>query len=618
MEFYIATTLVFLAVDIMACLALNLQFGVSGILNFGFILFQAVGAYTVGVLTLGPDTGNGGFQHYVAGIHLPFVVALLIAGLIGALLAVPVGWIGVRRLRNDLQAVVLLVISIIGTTVAVNQEGLVNGSVGLSLIPHPFSDFIHLSTVNYDLFYAALALAFCGATYFFFYRMQRAPLWRTLRAIRDNEVAAEALGRDVAQLRMIAMVVGGAVAAISGGVLVGYIGIWAPSTWLYPETIVYLGAIIIGGAGTNRGAALGALLLPVIFIQGTQFLPEIGRPGLIDALDWVATGLLIIAFVWLWPRGILPEKPKRFPRLSTPGGLPIDELAGPTYGGSPDRPRVDVLMPGNGGRPVATPASDEWINRERVAQALLSVHDLHCEFGGVRAVDGVSCDVRAGWITGLIGPNGAGKSTLIKAICGELKPLSGTVVFDGRNITNWAPHRVARLGVIRTFQISSEFSRLSVLENLLVGAVEIGGESLVGSLFGRRAWGSAEAAAVERARQLLAEFRMAEMESAIGAELSGGQRRLVEIMRALMSEPRFLVMDEPLAGVHKTMIGTIIGHLQRLRDAGLTILMVEHELATVDELCDSVVVMAQGAVIATGTMAEVRREQRVLDAYLIG
>ena len=250
---------------------------------------------------------------------------------------------------------------------------------------------------------------------------------------------------------------------------------------------------------------------------------------------------------------------------------------------------------------------------------LLHVEDLRRSFGGVHAVDGISFGVEAGTTTGLIGPNGAGKSTALGMIAGAIRPSGGSIVFDGRDVTGSSPMRVARSGLIRTFQISSEFQQLTVLENLLVGAPGHVGESLVGSLLlGPRSWRGQEQELVERARELLVRFEMHEKEEEYAGNLSGGQKRLLEIMRALMAKPKLLLLDEPMAGVNPTLGRRIEGHLEALRDEGLTMLMVEHELGVVERLCQRVVVMAQGKVISEGTMETVRKDKEVLSAYLVG
>lgn len=252
------------------------------------------------------------------------------------------------------------------------------------------------------------------------------------------------------------------------------------------------------------------------------------------------------------------------------------------------------------------------------SHALLEVRGLAKHFGGVQAVRDVSFDVAAGSITGLIGPNGAGKSSVLAIASGFLAPSAGNVRFAGEDVSGRPAYRLARLGLVRTFQLSSEFERLSVLENLLVAAPGQPGERLRVALAGRWRWRKAEDAAVARARELLARFEIPAKEDDLAGDLSGGQKRLLELARALMAEPKLLLLDEPMAGVNPALIRRIEAHLLSLRDEGLTMLMVEHELGVVERLCDPVVVMAQGQVLSSGTMAQLRANQEVLDAYLVG
>jgi ABC-type branched-subunit amino acid transport system ATPase component len=250
---------------------------------------------------------------------------------------------------------------------------------------------------------------------------------------------------------------------------------------------------------------------------------------------------------------------------------------------------------------------------------LLKVEDLRHGFGGVKAVDGVSFAVKPGSVTGLIGPNGAGKTTALGVIAGALEAQTGQIWFDGAEVTKLSPMQRARRGLIRTFQVSSEFGGLTVLENLLVAAQDHPGETLLGAVLrGRRFWRRREFELVERARQLMDQFEMSAKEDEWAENLSGGQKRLLEIMRGLMANPKLLLLDEPMAGVNPTLARSIEGHLQRLREEGLTMLMIEHELGVVERLCDRVIVMAQGKVISEGTMESLRVEQEVLDAYLVG
>ena len=249
---------------------------------------------------------------------------------------------------------------------------------------------------------------------------------------------------------------------------------------------------------------------------------------------------------------------------------------------------------------------------------MLGAQDIHRHFEGMHAVDGVSIEVMPGRITGLIGPNGAGKSTFMAVLAGTLPASSGSIVFQGEDITRLPAYQRARRGLVRTFQLPSEFGQLTVLENLLVAAPDNRGESLLGALMGKRYWMPDEKRLVEQARGLLKRFGMSLKESDYAASLSGGQKRLVEIMRALMLRPRLLLLDEPMSGVHPSIVNEIAGYLEQLRDDGLTLLMVEHELHMVERLCDPVVVMAEGKVIGRGSMAALRQEREVVDASLVG
>jgi branched-chain amino acid transport system permease protein len=176
---------------------------------------------------------------------------------------------------------------------------------------------------------------FCLVIYVFVRRVTSSPLGRSLRAIRDNEDAAAALGKNVMRMRLFIFVMGNVIAGISGGVLVQYIGAWSPGSWLYVETFVFFTAIIVGGTGNDLGVVLGALLVPVAFNEATRYLPQIGRPGLIDALQWIVIGLLALVFLWFWPRGVIPERRRRFPREQPQPAAPSEPIpdATPVAGG---------------------------------------------------------------------------------------------------------------------------------------------------------------------------------------------------------------------------------------------------------------------------------------------
>jgi branched-chain amino acid transport system ATP-binding protein len=249
---------------------------------------------------------------------------------------------------------------------------------------------------------------------------------------------------------------------------------------------------------------------------------------------------------------------------------------------------------------------------------LLEVRDLRKSYGGVQAVAGVSFAVQRGRITGLIGPNGAGKSTVLGMIAGAIRPTSGSVLLHGTDLAGLPSHKIARHRLARTFQQPGDFSGMTVMENLLAAPQRQRGDSMRGALLGKRYWGEEEEALIARATGLVERFEMTHMANEFAGSLSGGQRKLLEIMRALMTDPEILLLDEPMAGVNPSLCRRIEDFLLELQVEGLTMLMIEHEMAVVERLCDPIVVMAQGEVLAEGTMTDIRSDQRVLDAYLNG
>ncbi len=245
----------------------------------------------------------------------------------------------------------------------------------------------------------------------------------------------------------------------------------------------------------------------------------------------------------------------------------------------------------------------------------LQVHDVVRAFDGVRAVDGASLEVEPESITGLIGPNGAGKSTLFHCISGFLRPQSGRVLLDGKRIDGRTPHRIARAGLIRTFQTPRALTRMTVIENVMLAAPHHRGERLGGSLAARARRREREVRV--RAAELLELVRLDGHSDALAGTLSGGQRKLLELVRALMAEPRILLLDEPMAGVSPTLRVELLEHILALRRRdGITLLIVEHDLDFVMRASDRVIVMNDGRVIAHGSPDEVRADERVVDAYL--
>ena len=423
--FYLINLLVYAAVDAMACLGLSQQFGVAGVTNFGFIIFQAAGGYAAAILALPHDSANGGFQSYIGGWNLPFPLPWIGAAVAGGLIAVPFTFLVGRRLRGDFAAVGLLVTAVLLNLLVTNYRPLLNGDAGLSLIPTPLrgDNVFSVQPAGYQWVFAVVAVALALGVYLFVSRITASPYGRSLRAMRDNDMVADSLGKNLLSLRTTMLVAGGAIAGLSGGILVTYVTTWSPAAWGYAETVVLFAAVIIGGAGNHRGAILGAILVPVGFEEITRFIPTSNNlpPNLIPSLQWVAIGLLIVVFLWLRPQGILPER-KRVISAPTgrasagwrsdavaeterPSPRPADGDRGRIYARCsprPSPPRAEDQSPG------AAAAEDLPVPEER--PVVLETVNVVRESGGVRAVAGVSIQVRQGTLTGLIGPNGAGKS----------------------------------------------------------------------------------------------------------------------------------------------------------------------------------------------------------------
>ena len=248
---------------------------------------------------------------------------------------------------------------------------------------------------------------------------------------------------------------------------------------------------------------------------------------------------------------------------------------------------------------------------------ILEVDGLAKSFGGVKAVNDASFSVRSGSLTSLIGPNGAGKTTAFNLITGFVKPDAGRVRFSGRDITGLRADKIARMGLVRTFQLTRVLAKMRVIENVMLAAPEQPGESFLVAAFQPSRWRRRERAVREQALEVLADVGLADKAHDYAGTLSGGQRKLLEIGRALMSGPRLVLLDEPMAGVNPTLGRELIDYLQRLRATrDLTILFVEHDMDVVMEVSEEVIVMADGRDIAVGTPGSIRSEQRVIDAYL--
>ena len=250
---------------------------------------------------------------------------------------------------------------------------------------------------------------------------------------------------------------------------------------------------------------------------------------------------------------------------------------------------------------------------------MISVVDLHMHFGGIRAVDGVSLTIDGGRITGLIGPNGAGKTTLFNVIAGVYRPTSGSVYLDGENVTGLKPHELCAMGMLRTFQIAQEFSTLTVRENLMMVPSGQAGENLLGAWLRPELVRSEEERIRAKTEEVIEFLEIMEVADELAGNLSGGQKKLLELGRTMMADAKIVLLDEVGAGVNRTLLKTLGDAILRLqRDHGYTFCMIEHDMDFISRLCDRVIVMAEGAILAQGGVEEVKADEQVITAYLGG
>jgi ABC-type branched-subunit amino acid transport system ATPase component/ABC-type branched-subunit amino acid transport system permease subunit len=518
-------------------LALNLVVGYAGQLDLGFVAFFGTGAYASAVL--------GSPLH---GLRLPFPVLVAAGGGLAAVLALALG-IPTLRLRGDYLAIVTLGFGQVFQLLLYNLDrpfNLTNGARGITGLYRPHFWGWELGEVRHVY---CLAVLLAGAVYTASVRLRHTRVGRNLLALGEDSVAAAACGIPVPGWRLSAFVCGAVVAGLAGVVFASWQGAVFPENFGLSEVIAVYCMLVLGGVGQPAGVVGAALLLVV--------LPELMRT--LVSFRMLAYGaILLLAVRYRPPRLLLPARAVGPP-------LPALSLQATAF---PRRTGV-----------------------------LLEVVAVSKRYGGVQALDGVSFSVRAGEVVSIIGPNGAGKTTLIDVISGVVAPTSGSVRLAGTGVDSWSPWRRARLGLARTFQHGRVFSRLSALENVLVGA---GG--------GRTA--------ADRAHSLLRELAPGLDADAPASGLAYADRRRLEVVRALASNPTLVLLDEPAAGMSPEEATDLALDIRGLQARGLTVVLVEHRMPVVMAASDRVIVLDQGRVIASGTPAEVAADERVIAAYL--
>ncbi len=541
---------------------MGLVMGTAGQVNLAQIAFFGVGAYTTGILTT-----HEGLGFWTAALAaLGFAIA---AGLVVGLPAL--------RVQSHYLGIVTL-----GLAVAfldwVTNAPVTGGDSGLGGIPVPPLFGIDLSS-QYLYYYLEVVVLAAGLAFGYF--VVRTPLGRRMRAMRDDSLAAGAAGTEIGVLRMIAFLLAGVYGGVAGVLYAGQIHYIAPESFSIADMFLLLAMVIIGGRRSLAGCVLGAVGL--IIVQ--QELVNLAA----DAQ--LGYGLVVVAVVVFAPTGLAGISARLHRRrargFAGPGGL------------EPFQPSA------LDGAPV--PAA---------SGTLLEVSGLVMRFRGLTALDGVSIEVRAGEILGVVGPNGSGKTTLFNVISGLYRPSGGSVRFCGREISAMRPYRVSQLGIARTFQHLRLFRNLTVLDNVLVWMDRTrSGWSWRYVCWPWGVW-RYDRALQDRAWALVRGFGLASFVSALPGELPYGTQRRLEIARAMASSPSLLLLDEPAAGLNADEQRQLAEIVRAIRDSGVTVVLIEHNMGLVMSLCERVVVLDSGMVIASGAPGEVARDPTVLEAYL--
>jgi branched-chain amino acid transport system permease protein len=530
--------------------------GYTGYWSFGHAVFFGTGVYTTATLA-----GRFG---------VPFLLTVPAAAAVAAMLSLLVGLVVFRSrsLRGEFFALLTLsvtfvVAAIVANTAIDSGTGLFMSGVAVPMIGTTTSGSLYLL----GLAAAVIALA---VSYLIF----NSRFGRGLLAIHDDEDVAEVKGVPTFRYKLASFAISSAIAGMMGGihaVYVGYVTVGETFAITMPLYVVLMS--ILGGARHWLGPAIGAVIITVLqnaIVSGSH--AELGRAG-------VAFALIVV--ILTMPSGIVPALLRKLK------GVQRKHRIGADFGAGSSRKVMTV-----GAKPA------DW---EKV---LLECREVSKSFGGVRALDGVSLEVKEGEILALVGPNGSGKSTLINTISGHYTLSSGSIVMEGRSIGALSPHRIAQNGVARTYQIPRLFNNLTVLENVRLCA-EFGNE-------GEAATGQWELAAHE----WLAFTGLTEKADLLPESLNLHDRKFVELARVLAARPRLLLLDEVLCGLNPTEVDHAVEMIKRIRQAGTTVVFVEHLMRAVVALADRIAVLDQGRLLALGNPAETMRNPEVVGVYL--
>ena len=561
----VTTTTNFL-VMLTAVVALGIFAGNSGILSFGHCAFMALGAQISATLTIAPVLKKSAFPllpDLILQNHLGLVSALLITAVLVGAVAWLIGLV-ICRLNGSSASISTLGLLIIVESLIVAAQGYTRGNQAVYGVPK-------LTNIPTALVLAMLAIAVARL-----FRDSKPGL--LLRSSRENEAAAQSIGIDVSRQRLVAWVVSAMLSAMAGAMMAHFLTVFSAKQFYFDLTFAIIVMQVVGGMASVTGAVAGAILVTCLIevlrrLENGIDLGSMQVPQIFGVTE-VGLSLIIIATLYRRREGLL-------------GFAEIENLW-------PAFRRFIGSAPAGGVQAPSEPASAGELATEGITKA----------YGGLVAVDQVSLSVKTGEILGLIGPNGSGKTTLLGCIAGTHAPTAGKILIDGIDITGSPPHVVARLGVGRTFQNIRLFTHLTVLENVMAALAQRHGAAPRDQL-------------ESRGMSLLGELKIPELADRAAGTLAYGQQRRLEIARALALEPRFMLLDEPAAGMNESETNDLLGILAWLvKDRGLGLLIVDHDMQLIMRLCQRIAVLNKGQLIALGTPAEVQRNPAVREAYL--
>ena len=603
-DLYTLNWMTFAGLSLMVVVSVYLIIAQAGQLSFGHAAFYGVGAYTAAILSMK--------------YNVPTLVALLAGAALSGLIAVVIGR-PVLRLRYFYLALATIGLGIIFSALIVEARGVTGGTLGLAPVP-PLDLFGFKIDTYFRQYYVVWIVALL--ILLFTERFLGMRVGRALRAIATSEIAAQTLGVRTANWKLVAFVASAIFCAIAGALYAFTLAAITPGAFAFGAAILPIIMMLIGGGGSIWGGLVGAVLMTWLSnsLSGTQQW---------SGVIYAAIMILLLLFLPMGITGLFTKRRlvsvktafRRQSRAETLESATVAEADGSTEAGG-TQVALPVYVPehasralddGEPGALFADLMRQDWGTK---GDELLKIQDVSVDFGGLRAVNEVSLDVRTGQIVALIGPNGAGKTTLFNVVSRLQRASGGRVWLAGKDITDLSPADSARLGMARTFQNLRVFENMDVLENVLVGCHRHEKAGLIAGGLGLPKQRREEKASRTRAMDAL---RLVGLDSSAhqpAASLPYGQQRLVEIARALASEPRLLLLDEPAAGMNATEREYLVDRIRRIRDAGVTVLLVEHDIELVMGLCDWITVLDYGKLIASGVPDDVKQDEAVIEAYL--